>query len=915
MPFRPCSLGLLAFCLFLFFAAITAQDTPEPDFNTAHLTIRIAPENQADLIFQLTRNEALTSAQITAISKALNFEILGNPEAVTSDETASNGSVPAQFVYVYFGTKKSVLHRQGQRIEDEIKLTVLLTELKSVGVTKLDATIFHPNYGFPDFTPSEESSALPIDKDGYLAYHIPTDGTTIKTLRLAYGYTQQQIIIRFLILASLLTLPIVLAFLLGNSLLRKQQQQKSAVTISSLGLINLIGHFLPILWWASMYYANLKAFFSPWMNANSIWITTSTRIVLYVVPPMLTGLVCDALWQYFISRIKEEQKNIPSLIQQATLAVTVRILPLLLLYNGIFSLISSEYRQCVFFFLLYALLQSVLAKWQWKALGLNPYILPNGKLRHRAFNFANEAGVKLQQVFLIADTNGKTANAFSSSGNNILLTEYLLSKFSRREIDFIAAHEISHLQFKHDSKRAFCSLLAFPLVVIIMPLLGVALTILGFLSPWLIKFVANSALPVIVVFSIVVSTLIELYVARRFELAADAGSINLTGDPEAAITALVKLGKLNLEPIAWGKLNSKLLTHPSVIERVNSIAAKYSVSEQRVKLLLDFVEIDNSRYTSQAEIVELSSDNPLIHPTQKVTTELPKGKQIPLLGMPLLSALLGLAIGWLFTSPGYFPRTILDEYHLPALVIIIPVGILFGIWKARSIKRQLLQSLADRVDFAATSAAQSPTIINASELDGILAYTNELEKAGFTFLGDYSINTAPRTKMTGFIRLFVHPTYQCFAEVNLITNPLNRPRPIICTLLSELGDNWSYLTTNRELDGFYYGLRSNQEFWLSSPYSSPTNLLEFHLEKRTHLEKCYQVKPKGELTAASYILSANKFYQARKQRLQSKSIWLFLIDLDFFSINKKYEWMGQKITSRKTSPPINEGNLAQEVKV
>src|SRR5262249_22771929 len=71
--------------------------------------------------------------------------------------------------------------------------------------------------------------------------------------------------------------------------------------------------------------------------------------------------------------------------------------------------------------------------------------------------------------------------------------------------------------------------------------------------------------------------------SRMLENSADAGAVRLTGDPEALMTGLLKLGRLNLMPIQWGRVAGTLLTHPSTLKRVERIAKIGKVPAARVQ--------------------------------------------------------------------------------------------------------------------------------------------------------------------------------------------------------------------------------------------------------------------------------------------------------------------------------------------
>ena len=74
--------------------------------------------------------------------------------------------------------------------------------------------------------------------------------------------------------------------------------------------------------------------------------------------------------------------------------------------------------------------------------------------------------------------------------------------------------------------------------------------------------------------------------SRHFERIADEGSVKLVGDPEAMITALLKVSRINLTPIQWGKVTGTILTHPSTLKRVEHLAKVGNVGADRVQQLL-----------------------------------------------------------------------------------------------------------------------------------------------------------------------------------------------------------------------------------------------------------------------------------------------------------------------------------------
>ena len=93
-------------------------------------------------------------------------------------------------------------------------------------------------------------------------------------------------------------------------------------------------------------------------------------------------------------------------------------------------------------------------------------------------------------------------------------------------------------------------------------------------------------------------------ISRRFERQADAGAVVLTKDPEAMMTALLKLNALNLTPLNWGKGMGASLTHPSTLKRVQRIAKRAGISDAQLDELIAKYSADKLSHIEVANIAE-----------------------------------------------------------------------------------------------------------------------------------------------------------------------------------------------------------------------------------------------------------------------------------------------------------------------
>jgi heat shock protein HtpX len=210
-----------------------------------------------------------------------------------------------------------------------------------------------------------------------------------------------------------------------------------------------------------------------------------------------------------------------------------------------------------------------------------PQALSTGELRDRIFELAGQAGVPLREIYVLPAAQARLANAYALEGDQILLTDFLLAHFTRREVAAIAAHEVDHLRQKRRTPGAlFGSCLA--LIAVFVILMATVDAMEGVLTQ-----LAHPTWPVWPLPFLLLGWVFPArFHSRRQEMKADAGSVRLTGDPEALISALVRLARLHLLPMRWSFLEELLSTHPSTVRRCAALAAASGVPSERLERLL-----------------------------------------------------------------------------------------------------------------------------------------------------------------------------------------------------------------------------------------------------------------------------------------------------------------------------------------
>lgn len=189
--------------------------------------------------------------------------------------------------------------------------------------------------------------------------------------------------------------------------------------------------------------------------------------------------------------------------------------------------------------------------------GMVTVVLPAGALLSRLEQLAKQAGVIVRQAILFYTGSHQIANAFAASGNVVALTDTLVRTLTRREVDAVMAHELTHLKLRH---TLFGQVFNSPLITI--PLIVVLSWRIPLFQQY--NYVAIPGL-------ILALQLLGMLTSRYFERAADIGAAKLTGDPVALIHGLGKLGRLNGSPENWSRWEEPLLTHPTTKRRAENL--------------------------------------------------------------------------------------------------------------------------------------------------------------------------------------------------------------------------------------------------------------------------------------------------------------------------------------------------------
>ncbi|HET9328734.1 MAG TPA: M48 family metalloprotease [Candidatus Eisenbacteria bacterium] len=518
-----------------------SQERPDREL-IAWATLEVTPSQPAKL-------RLMAKSADPAITAALE-QISGRPPEITDYATD----------WVQWSTELPAPAREQLILRQSIPLKPLMVLLQSRGEPSLSLMIQHPEAAFVHLRGARSFSL----QRGTLSASVPTTRRVALLLQVGWRPGDVAKAAGWLIVALLL--PILAGLVvLQRSRDRDQSPNEWFKRSQALQIITMAGWVLWMIAVEATHIAGLVEFAFP----GESWARMTGLVWLLGFLPVALTLMG------FMRRIARRLRGHDPLPQEAGgLLGSLRLVtPLLLLVTAATTMIGGNFRVGVFS-LLGALAFLVL----WPArgpTGTKPQSLSSGALRDRLFDLANRAGVKLRELYIVPMRRQRLANAFAVNGGVVMVGDELLDRMSRREVDAVLAHEITHLEHHHPLK----ALLASVVVVVTFSMVATAYSI-----PF--------GLPV----GIACSWPIFLFLSRRFEFAADAGAAALTSDPEAAVACLGHLSRLNDTPLTWSRSWAWLVTHPTTESRGLAIGRRAGLASQRVADLLANGLPDGERY-------------------------------------------------------------------------------------------------------------------------------------------------------------------------------------------------------------------------------------------------------------------------------------------------------------------------------
>jgi Zn-dependent protease with chaperone function len=390
-------------------------------------------------------------------------------------------------------------------------------------------------------------------------------------LRFVISYDRSLVVRTIAILGLLLLLPIVITFWFRHRAQDLPDQAKPTLVFAYRRFLTWTALLGSLLWWIAIDLLEadkIVAFSLPTFPGIDSTVADILPWIVLILVPATVYFLCLCL-SFPMQALRGTVLTGPQLVYRSFLAVARFVIGIPLIWIGAAETASNP-RIGVPIFIFAFILMRLLSARLMRAYGIDLHSLTVGELRDRAFALAAKAKTRLNQLYLLPMSSMRIANAFAHSAQNIFLSDYLVESMSKREVDAVIAHEMTHLQKKHVGRRSVLTGVFFGAIVCGTVLFE--------------KRVPGNFPVGPVLYGLFLLTM--FFLSRRNEFTADAGAAALTGDPEAMMTALARLSRLNTMPLQWSKLDEKVLSHPSTMRRIERLARDANISEARTQELL-----------------------------------------------------------------------------------------------------------------------------------------------------------------------------------------------------------------------------------------------------------------------------------------------------------------------------------------
>ena len=578
-PKRNFALTLLIACLMTLLTltspAIFAQKAEQ---EPVRLQIQVSTQNKITVRLLEPEGKTLVRSHVDAFRQTFHGQLTEMHPTARTSNTDKNG-VPVFDEMIAEWNAPGLL--RGLLREAEFDLKPLLKALHKSKIRMLYVNVLLPDYGGSYCIPggvTRRTTHVVAWEDDLPTHIMPPTSTSI-----GYGFRFEDVERTAATLLIILLTPLLITFWLRNRALKAGTTDPTAVWFGFSQATSWLETAFWFVWAGFVFSTQASTLLAFALNIPRTGGINPLTIFVLFLPRGLITVLNAVLAQPVYARIRGLDVSPGDLARRTVWTQAMNYLPANFTWYGVLTLTlgssgsangQTSYTTQAFFWFGASYLTRKLCLNRLTALtGARPMLITSGPLRDYVFGMAAHVGVKLRNLILLPAGQMQEANAFASRNNTVLLTDYLLQNMTRREVNAVMGHEMTHLQHRHAViMRWIAGTLTYvPIFVWIFAQGVIANPIVNW--PIWYPLAALCGLPLVA------------FISRRFEKVADLGACQLTGDPEAMISGLSRLSLISMYPQEWGRVTSGLTTHPSTRRRAQYIADGRSISPKRGRCL------------------------------------------------------------------------------------------------------------------------------------------------------------------------------------------------------------------------------------------------------------------------------------------------------------------------------------------
>jgi heat shock protein HtpX len=204
-------------------------------------------------------------------------------------------------------------------------------------------------------------------------------------------------------------------------------------------------------------------------------------------------------------------------------------------------------------------------------------------------NLCISRGLQMPKLYIIdTDVMNAYASGIDQKSYAITVTSGLLQALDRDELEAVLAHELTHI-IDRDTRLLIITVVFVGMISFLAQLLWRSIRIAAFTrrrgrdGGGAILMVAIAA--VVMFIGYLLALLLRFALSRRRELLADAGSVELTKNPDALIAALLKISKNAAMPHVPSEVKQMMFENPPSAFDFGGLLSTHPSIEKRVQIL------------------------------------------------------------------------------------------------------------------------------------------------------------------------------------------------------------------------------------------------------------------------------------------------------------------------------------------